>query len=55
MSIEMDDGTLRIQQIIASADSDIKSTEVSKDIDLEIDPGNLTVFDINFLDEKSLR
>ena len=55
MSVEIEDGTLRIQQIIADADAEIKSTQVEKDIDLEIDPGNLAVLDVNFLDEASLR
>ncbi|KAF2360546.1 Ribosomal biogenesis regulatory protein [Trinorchestia longiramus] len=50
-----EDGTLRVQQIIAQADRELKSTQVEKDIPLELDPGNLTVVDINYLEESSMR
>lgn len=55
MDVEMEDGTLRIQQIIADADRELKLTQVEKDIPLELDSGNLAVVDINFLDENAIR
>uniref|UniRef100_A0A2P2HWR2 Ribosome biogenesis regulatory protein n=1 Tax=Hirondellea gigas TaxID=1518452 RepID=A0A2P2HWR2_9CRUS len=55
MSIEMEDGNLRIQQILADANREIKSTQVNKDIPLDLDCGNLVASDINYMDESDIR
>lgn len=51
----MEDSNLRIRQIIADADKELKLIQVEKDIPLELDAGNLAVDDINSLDENALR